>query len=65
MRPDDLAAQMVRAALDKVPVLDPHHIDDLMMGCGSPGGEAGFSIGRAVAVELGLCVGCGQGMTPS
>ena len=53
MRPDDLAAQMVRAALDKVPSLDPKDIDDLMMGCGQPGGEAGFNIGRAVAVELG------------
>jgi acetyl-CoA C-acetyltransferase len=53
IRPDDLAAQMVRAALDKVPALDPRDIDDLMMGCGQPGGEAGFNIGRAVAVELG------------
>ena len=53
MRPDDLAAQMVRAALDKVPGLDPRDIDDLMMGCGQPAGEAGFNIGRAVAVELG------------
>ena len=53
MRPDDLAAQMVRAALDKVPALDPREIDDLIMGCGQPGGEAGFNIGRAVAVELG------------
>ena len=53
MRPDDLAAQMVRAALDKVPALDPRDIDDLMMGCGEPAGEAGFNIGRAVAVELG------------
>ena len=34
MRPDDLAAQMVRAALDKVPGLDPACIDDLLMGCG-------------------------------
>jgi acetyl-CoA C-acetyltransferase len=53
MRPDDLAVQMVRAALDKVPTLDPHDIDDLMMGCGQPGGESGFNIGRAVAVQLG------------
>ena len=53
MRPDDLAAQMVRAALDKVPALDPHDLDDLMMGCGLPGGEAGFNMARAVAVELG------------
>lgn len=53
MRPDDLAAQMVRAALDKVPALDPRDIDDLIMGCGQPAGEAGYNVGRAVAVELG------------
>lgn len=53
MRPDDLAAQMVRAALDKVPSLDPRDIDDLIMGCGQPAGESGFNIGRAVAVQLG------------
>ncbi|WP_340687074.1 acetyl-CoA C-acetyltransferase [Amycolatopsis coloradensis] len=53
IRPDDLAAQMVRAALDKVPELDPTQIEDLMLGCGLPGGEQGFNMGRAVAVELG------------
>jgi acetyl-CoA C-acetyltransferase len=53
MRPDELAAQMVRAALDKVPQLDPHDIDDLMMGCGQPAGEAGANVARVVAVELG------------
>ncbi len=53
IRPDDLAAQMVRAALDKVPALDPHDVEDLMMGCGQPGGESGFNIGRQVAVLLG------------
>ena len=52
-RPDDLTVQMVRAALDKVPALDPHDIDDLMLGVGQPAGEAGFNIGRAVAVQLG------------
>jgi acetyl-CoA C-acetyltransferase len=53
MRPDDLATQMVRAALDKVPALDPHDIVDLMLGCGQPAGESGFNIARVVAVELG------------
>jgi acetyl-CoA C-acetyltransferase len=53
IRPDDLATQIVRAALDKVPQLDPHDIDDLMMGCGQPAGESGNNIGRAIAVELG------------
>ncbi|MDQ1416814.1 MAG: acetyl-CoA C-acetyltransferase [Acidimicrobiaceae bacterium] len=53
MRPDDLTAQMVRAALDRVPQLDPADIDDLLLGCGLPGGEQGFNLARVVAVLLG------------
>ncbi|NKE62235.1 acetyl-CoA C-acetyltransferase [Lentzea sp. PSKA42] len=53
VRPDDLAAQMIRAALDKVPQLDPAQIDDLMLGCGLPGGEQGFNMARVVSVLLG------------
>ncbi|MEU7819130.1 acetyl-CoA C-acetyltransferase [Pseudonocardia sp. NPDC049154] len=54
MRPDDLTVQMVRAALDQVPALDPTEIDDLMLGCGLPGGEQGNNLGRIVSVLLGL-----------
>ncbi|MFE6385727.1 MULTISPECIES: acetyl-CoA C-acetyltransferase [Nocardiopsis] len=54
IRPDDLTAQIVRAALAKVPELDPGSIDDLMLGCGLPGGEQGFNMARIVAVQLGL-----------
>ena len=54
VRPDDLAATIVRAALDKVPQLDEREIDDLMLGCGLPGGEQGFNMARVVAVLLGL-----------
>jgi len=54
VRPDDLAASIVRAALDKVPSLDPREIDDLMLGCGLPGGEQGMNMGRVVAVSLGM-----------
>jgi len=53
LRPDDLTVQMVRAVLDKVPRLDPAEIDDLMLGCGLPGGEQGFNMARVVAVLLG------------
>jgi acetyl-CoA C-acetyltransferase len=53
MRGDDLTVQMVKAALDKVPELDPKDITDLMLGCGLPGGEQGFNMGRVVAVLLG------------
>ncbi|MBK6885426.1 MAG: acetyl-CoA C-acetyltransferase [Tetrasphaera sp.] len=54
MRPDDLAAQMVKAALAQVPALDPTTIDDLMLGCGQPAGEGGFNMARVVAVLAGL-----------
>jgi acetyl-CoA C-acetyltransferase len=54
LRPDDLTAAMVSAALAKVPELDPHEIDDLMLGCGLPGGEQGFNMARVVAILLGL-----------
>jgi len=54
MRGDDMAVQMVAAALAKVPELDPAEIDDLIMGCGQPGGEQGMNIGRVVAVLLGM-----------
>lgn len=54
MRPDDLTVQIVRAALDKVPALNPHQIDDLILGCGQPAGESGYNLARVVAVELGF-----------
>ncbi|MFG2165654.1 acetyl-CoA C-acetyltransferase [Micromonospora chersina] len=54
VRPDDLAATIVQAALDKVPALDPTTIDDLYLGCGLPGGEQGFNMARVVATLLGL-----------
>jgi len=54
VRPDDLAATIVQAVLDKVPALDRAQIDDLMLGCGLPGGEQGFNQGRVVSVLAGL-----------
>jgi acetyl-CoA C-acetyltransferase len=53
VRPDDLAATIVRAALDKVPELDPATIDDLYLGCADPEGEQGLNMARRVAVLLG------------
>ena len=52
-RPDGLSATIIAAALEKVPALDPQDIDDLYLGCGLPGGESGFNMGRIVAVMMG------------
>ncbi|GHE41177.1 acetyl-CoA acetyltransferase [Streptosporangium violaceochromogenes] len=54
IRPDDLTAQIVTAALARVPQLDPADVDDLMLGCGLPGGEQGFNTARVVTTLLGL-----------
>ncbi|MER6013440.1 acetyl-CoA C-acetyltransferase [Streptomyces bluensis] len=54
LRPDDLTATIIQAALDKVPALNPKDIDDLMLGCGLPGGEQGHNLGRVVAVQMGM-----------
>src|SRR6185312_3348389 len=53
LRPDDLAATIVDAALNKVPELDRTLIEDLYLGCGLPGGEQGFNQARVVATLLG------------
>ncbi|MCX5132736.1 MULTISPECIES: acetyl-CoA C-acetyltransferase [unclassified Streptomyces] len=54
VRPDDLTATIIEAALAKVPGLDPRDIDDLMLGCGLPGGEQGHNLARIVAVQMGM-----------
>lgn len=54
MRGDDMATQMIQAALAKVPELDPTTIDDLILGTGQPAGEQGYNVARNIAVGMGL-----------
>ena len=53
LRPDDLTATIIQAALDKIPGLDPSTIDDHYLGCGLPGGESGNNMARIVNVLMG------------
>jgi acetyl-CoA C-acetyltransferase len=53
LRPDDLTATIIQTALDKVPGLKPQDIDDLILGCGLPGGEQGYNMARVVSILLG------------
>ena len=53
-RPDDLAALVIREVLAKVPQLDPQSVEDVIMGSGQPGGEAGYNVGRVAALLAGL-----------
>ena len=54
LRPDNLAATIVQAALAKVPQLDPNTVEDLMIGCAQPAGEQGYNLGRVVAILAGM-----------
>ena len=53
-RPDDLTAGIVKAALEKVPELDPQTVEDLILGCGQPAGEAGYNAARVAAILAGM-----------
>ena len=53
-RPDDLTAHIVDAALAKVPSLDRTTVEDLILGCGQPAGEAGYNLARIVAIQAGM-----------
>ncbi|HWL44069.1 MAG TPA: acetyl-CoA C-acetyltransferase [Ilumatobacter sp.] len=54
LRPDDMTAQIVKALLAKVPEVAPAAVEDLILGCGQPAGEAGFNMARVVAILSGL-----------
>ena len=56
MRPDDLAALVIKAALAGVPGLDPKEIDDVILGCAMPEAEQGMNVARIAALRAGLPV---------
>lgn len=71
VRPDDMAAQVVRALVESSGV-QGEDIEDLLMGCAFPEAEQGFNIARLVAGHAGLPIGvagatvnrfCGSSMT--
>ena len=54
LRPDDLTATVIEAALDKVPALDRAEVEDVLIGCGQPAGESGYNVARVAALLAGL-----------
>ncbi len=54
VRPDDMAATIIRAALDKVPELDPGTVEDVILGCAQPAGMQGYNIARLVSDLAGM-----------
>jgi acetyl-CoA C-acetyltransferase len=54
VRPDDLSARIIEAVLAKVPELDPQSVEDVLWGCGQPGGESGYNVARVAAILAGM-----------
>src|SRR5260370_17809134 len=50
VRPDDLASYVVTKVLEQLPQLERSQIEDLICGCGLPGGGQGHNLGRAVSI---------------
>jgi acetyl-CoA acyltransferase len=56
VRPDELAATVVKALLARTPGLEPKEVDDVILGCAFPEGEQGMNMARMVALRAGLPV---------
>jgi acetyl-CoA acyltransferase len=54
VRPDEMAADVIRELLRRAPGLDPAEIEDVILGCAFPEGEQGLNMARTVALRAGL-----------
>ncbi|MBM3128837.1 MAG: acetyl-CoA C-acyltransferase [Chloroflexi bacterium] len=54
VRPEDLAAVAIQAALTRAPGLDPKDVDDAIIGCATPEGEQGLNVARIAMLRAGL-----------
>jgi acetyl-CoA acetyltransferases len=57
VRPDDLAAIAIRAALERAPGVADGDVEDVILGCASPEREQGFNVARVAALRAGLPAG--------
>jgi len=52
VRPDDMAAAVIKAALERAPGVSPADVDDVILGCAMPEGEQGLNVARLSAIRL-------------
>ena len=55
VRPDDLAAAAIKGLLERTGI-DPHDVEDIIIGCAFPEGEQGMNIARVAAMKAGVPV---------
>lgn len=54
VRPDDMAAAAMRAAMERVPGLEPSMVEDVIIGCANPEAEAGMNVARQAGWLAGI-----------
>src|SRR3989454_2738092 len=54
VRPDDLAATVIRALLERYPQVGSGDIEDVILGCAMPEAESGMNMARIAALRAGL-----------
>lgn len=54
VRPDEMAAEVVKELIRRTPGLDPAEVEDVVLGCAFPEGEQGLNMARTVALRAGL-----------
>jgi len=55
-RPDDLAAFVLKALVERTPGLEPKDVEDVILGCAMPEAEQGMNVARIAALRAGLPV---------
>ena len=56
VRPDEMAATVISEALRRAPGVDPHEIDDVILGCAMPEAEQGLNVARIASLRAGVPV---------
>ncbi|MDF2939538.1 MAG: acetyl-CoA acetyltransferase [Gammaproteobacteria bacterium] len=54
VRPDDLAAHVIKGVMDQVPGVSPRDVEDVILGCAMPEAEQGMNVARIAALLAGL-----------
>ena len=56
VRPDEMAAAVIGEVLRRAPGIDPHDVDDVIMGCAMPEAEQGLNVARIASLRAGVPV---------
>lgn len=54
VRPDDMAAVVIKEVLNRAPAVKPEDVEDVIIGCAFPEGEQGMNVARVALCRAGL-----------